>query len=80
MRLPGVAVALGWTRSQRCRTLAQDPLDIDLRDLVTIPLFQAIAAEAARMSARGDLPAVIASHLSVDPKTVKKALCWYGQR
>ena len=69
-----------WTRSQRCRTLAQVPFDIELRDPVTTPVFQAIAAEAAQMRARGDPFVVIARHFRVDPKTVKNALRWFRQR
>lgn len=69
-----------WTPSQRCRTLSHDPFDIDLRAFVVVPVYQSIAAQVAQMSARGDLVAVIAGHLRVDRKTVKKALRGYRQR
>ena len=69
-----------WTQSQRCRTLARLSLDVEQRDPIITPVSQVIASEAAELRARGETFSAIARHFGVTPKTVKKALRWFGPR
>ena len=46
-------LAVFWTRSQRLRTLAALPVEVELRDPPRTPVYQRIAAEAAGMQERG---------------------------
>ena len=71
---------LEWTQSQRCRTLARLSLDVEQRDPIITPVSQVIASEAAELRARGETFSAIAGHFGVTPKTVKKALRWFGPR
>ena len=69
-----------WTQSQRCRTLARLSLDVEQRDPIITPVSQVIASEAAELRVRGETFSAIARHFGVTPKTVKKALRWFGPR
>ncbi len=69
-----------WTRSERLRTLAALPLDVELRDVPTTPVYQRIAAEAAAMRDGGVRVAAIARHFGVDHHMVDKALGWFRHR
>ena len=75
-RARGAAITM-WTPSQRLRTLAELPLDVELRDLPITPVYQKIAAEAAEMDADGARISLMARHFGVDDKTVKKAIAWF---
>ena len=52
-------------------------MDIELRDPPKTPVYQKIAAEAARMDAEGVRIALIARHFGVDPRTAMKAIAWF---
>ena len=69
-----------WTRSQRLRTLAALPVSVELRDPLTTPVYQRIAAEAAAMQDRGARVAEIARYFGVDHHTADKALAWFRGR
>ena len=69
-----------WTRSQRLRTLAALPVQVEVRAPPKIPVYQRIGAEAAEMQARGVPIAAIARHLRVDHHTVEKAIWWFRGR
>ena len=47
---------------------------MELRDPPTTPVYQPIAAQAARMHDRGDTVAAIARHFGVDDHTAVKAV------
>ena len=68
------------TQSQRCRTLARLSLDVEQPDPIITPVSQVIALEAAELRASGETFSAIARHFGVTPKTVKKALRWFGPR
>ena len=77
---PGATSIGWWTQSQRCRTLARLSLDVEQRDPIITPVSQVIASEAAELRVRGETFSAIARHFGVTPKTVKKALRWFGPR
>ena len=77
---PGSTSIGWWTQSQRCRTLARLSLDVEQRDPIITPVSQVIASEVAELRARGETFSAIAGHFGVTPKTVKKALRWFGPR
>ena len=56
------------------------PCDCEVRDPLPTPFYEVIAAEAAQFRARGETFSAIALHFGVAPKTVKKALRWFGRR
>ena len=64
------------TRTERFGTLAHVRRHFEVRDPVTTPPYQVIAAEAAEFRARGETFSAICSRFGVDPKTVRKALRW----
>ena len=64
-------------RSQRLRTLAALPLEVELRDPPETPVYQRIAAEAAEMDADGARISLMARHFGVNANTVKKAIAWF---
>jgi DNA-binding NarL/FixJ family response regulator len=66
-----------WTRLQRVRTAAEIPLEVDLA-AETVPVFQRIASKAAELRAQGLSDRAIGRELGVDPKTVAKAVAWFG--
>ena len=70
-------VLLRPTRSQWSRTLAELSVDVDLRDPVTTPIYQVIAAEVAELRARRQTFSAIGRRFGVDPMTVRKALRWF---
>ena len=61
-----LAVAMNRTHSQRLRTLAAVPLEVELRDPPTIPMFQRIAAQAAEMRRRGRPFRAVTEHFGGD--------------
>ena len=75
----GVRVA-GWTRSQRLRTLAEIPVEVELRGLPEVPIYQRIAREADRLHDAGLTLDAIAEHFAVDDHTAAKAVRWFRQR
>ena len=62
---------------QRLRTLAVLPLEVELRDPPTLPVYQRIAAQAADMRDQGASVTVIARHFGIDYHTADKALRWF---
>ena len=66
-----------WTRTQRLRTLAELPVEVELRDPQTTPVYQRIGAQAAEMCRRGRPFRAIAEHFGVDDHTVAKAVRWF---
>ena len=67
------------TRSQRLRTLAALPVEVELRDPPPTPVYQGIAAQATAMRGRGVSVTAIARHFGVDCHTAAKALRWFKQ-
>ena len=68
-----------WTRSQRLRTLAALPLEVEFRDSPITPVYQRMAAQAAEMRVQGVSVTAIARHFGVDYHTAAKALRWFGR-
>ena len=68
------------TRSQRLRTLAALPIQVELRDRPATPVYQRIAAQAAEMRGQGVSVTAIARYFGVDYHTAAKALRWFGRR
>ena len=66
-----------WTRTQRLRTLAEVPLEVEFRVSVPIPVYQRIAAQAAEMRTRGVTFHAIAEHFGVDDHTAADAVRWF---
>ena len=66
-----------WRRTQRLRTLAELPVQVELRGPPKTPVYQQIAAEAAEMPARGLCVSALVRHFGVDHHTVEKALRWF---
>ena len=60
-------------------TLAQLPVELALRDVPAIPIYQSMAPEAARMHDRRVTLKAIAQHFGVDRFTAAKALRWFRQ-
>ena len=56
------------------------PRDFEVRDPVTTPPYQVIAADAAEFRDRGETFSALGSRFGVDPKTVRKALRWLRRR
>ena len=54
------------TRSQRLRTLARFPAEVDFRDPPKTPIYQSIAPRVAAMHERGLCLNAVAKHLGVD--------------
>ena len=71
---------LNRTRSQRLRTSAALPLEVELRDPPTAPVYQRIAAEAAAMQGRGLRVAAIARHFGIDDHAAAKGIWWFRER
>ena len=71
---------LEWTRSQRLRTLAEIPVEVELRGLPEVPIYQRIAREADRLHDAGLTLDAIAEHFAVDDHTAAKAVRWFRQR
>ena len=61
----------------RLRTLAALPVEVELRQPPTTPVYQRSAAEAAGLRGRGLRVAAIARQLGVDHHTVDKAIGWF---
>ena len=55
------------------------PLEVELRDPPTVPVYQKIAAQAAEMWAQGVPFRTIAEHFGVDHHTAAKAVWWFQQ-
>ena len=66
-------------RHDSIRTLAQLPVELALRDVPAIPIYQSMASEAARMRARGVTLKAIGQHFGVNRLTAAKALRWFRQ-
>ena len=66
-----------WTRTQRSRTDPRIRLEVPLRLDLEPPLYQRIAAEAARLRALGLSDQRISARFRVDGKTVAKAIRWF---
>ena len=60
-------------------TLATLPVEVELRDPPTTPVYQRIAAEAAGMRDQGVTVAAIGRHFGVDDHTAGKAIRWFRQ-
>lgn len=56
------------------------PVEVELSNSRTIPVYQRIAAEAAAIQGRGVTVAAIGRHLGVDDHTVGKAIRWFRRR
>ena len=69
-----------WTRSQRLRTLAEIPVEVELRGAPITPIYQRIAAEAARLHEGGLALKAVAEHFGVNDHTAAKAVRWFRQR
>jgi hypothetical protein len=65
-----------WTRSQRIRTEGKMAFEAALTELSKVPVYQAIAEQAAHLHLLGMNPNRIAVHLCVDRTTVTRALRW----
>ena len=68
------------TRSHRLRTLAEIPVEVELGGPPTTPVYQSIAAEAARMCDAGLTFQAVAERFGVDDHTAAKAVRWFRQR
>ena len=68
------------TRSQRLRTAAEVPLEVELGRSASVPVYQAIAARVAEMHAGGISLRAIAENFGVDDHTAAKALRWFRER
>ena len=66
-----------WTRTQRLRTVAELPFEVEFRSVVPVPVYQRIAVEATEMQHRGVTVAAIARYFGVDDHTAGKALRWF---
>ena len=62
------------------RTLAAVPVELELREPPTTPVYERIAAEAAGMQDRGVTVAAIARHFGVDDHTAAKAIRSFRQK
>ena len=65
-----------WTRSQSIRTEVEMPFEAALTELSKVPVYQAIAEQAAHLHLLGMNPNRIAVHLGVDRTNVTRALRW----
>jgi hypothetical protein len=63
-----------WTRPQRIRTEGEVAFEVALTELSKVPVYQAIAEQAAHMHLLGMNPNRIDVHLGVDRTTVTRAL------
>ena len=68
------------TRSQRLRTLAGIPVEVELRGPPKVPIYQRIAPEAARLHDASLTLKDIGKHFAVDDHTAAKAVRWFRQR
>ena len=64
------------TRQENIRTSARCPFEVNLVELLPLPVYRRIAFEALEMRASGVRVAEIARHFRVDHHTVDKALRW----
>jgi hypothetical protein len=63
-----------WTRSQNIRTEGEVPFEAAMTELSKVPVYQAIAEQAAHLHLLGMNPSHIAVHLGLDRTTVTRAL------
>ena len=68
------------TRSQRSRTAAKVSVWVEIRDPYRTPIYQEIAAAAAKMRTAGASVRGVALHFGVDHHTADKALRWFRDR
>ena len=77
---PGATSIGWWTRHDSIRTLAQMPLDVELRRFQGPPLYQLIAPQVRQFHVLGFSNCVIADAAGVTEKTVRKTLRWLRSR
>ena len=65
-----------WTWTVRIRTFAEVPFEASLIDLTLTPIYQNISEKCSQLQALGLSYRRIAKLLSVDEKTVSKAISW----
>lgn len=68
-----------WTWTVRIRTIAKIPIQVNLMNSEKQPVYQQVANKSLHLTELGFSNRKIAEYLSVDEKTIAKAIQWISK-